>query len=71
MLRTVGKLRDRTEDCYSLLCRTNLFAFDVFAIEQFLVPNTPIVLLNCFIESIWVAEMESHSTGVRKYTFTR
>lgn len=44
MLRTVGKLRDRTEDCHSLLCRTNLFAFDVFAIEQFLAPNSVIKL---------------------------
>lgn len=44
MLRTVGKLNDRTEDCHSLLCRTNLFAFDVFAIEQFLVPNSVIKL---------------------------
>lgn len=71
MLRTVGKLHDRTEDCHSLLCRNNLFDFDVFAIEQFLVPNSVILLLNCFIESIWVVEMERHSTGVRKYTFTR
>lgn len=44
MLSTVGKLHDRTEDCHSLLYRTNLFAFDVFAMEQILVPNSIIKL---------------------------